>query len=70
MKIVLPAADGTLQPYQISPPRGWPRPEGPPRSRVAYAAAHVVADPLGDPAAPVPAVDWDSTLRVRRHLWA
>lgn len=70
MKIVLPAADGTLQPYQISPPRGWPRPEGPPRSRVVYAAAHVVADPLGDPAAPVPAVDWDSTLRVRRHLWA
>ena len=70
MKIVLPAPDGTLQPYQLSPPRGWPRPEGPPRSRVVYAAAHVVADPLGDPAAPEPAVDWDSTLRVRRHLWA
>src|SRR5215469_2897855 len=70
MKIVLPAPDGTLQPYQLSPPRGWPRPEGPPRSRVVYAAAHVVADPLGDPAALEPAVDWDSTLRVRRHLWA
>lgn len=70
MKIILPAPDGTLQPYQLAPSRGWPRPEAPPQSRVAYAAAHVVADPLGDPAAPVPALDWDATLRVRRHLWA
>ena len=70
MKIIMPAPDGTLQPYQLAPPRGWPRPETPPQSRVAYAAAHVVADPLGDPAAPAPALDWDATLRVRRHLWA
>ncbi|HEY7260103.1 MAG TPA: DUF993 family protein [Trebonia sp.] len=70
MKIILPAPDGTLQAYQLAPPRGWLRPEGPPRSRVAYAAAHVVADPLGDPAALEPALDWDATMRVRRHLWA
>jgi Protein of unknown function (DUF993) len=70
MKIVLPAPDGTVAPYQLGPARGWPRPGTPPRSRIAYAAAHVVADPLGDPAAPVPALDWDATLRVRRHLWA
>ena len=39
--------------------------------RVAYAAAHVVADPLGDnvPGAPA-AVDWDATLAFRRHLWS
>jgi Protein of unknown function (DUF993) len=70
VNIVLPASDGSLQPYTLAPPRGWPRPEAPSQSRVAYAAAHVVADPLGDPAAPVPAIDWDATLRVRRHLWA
>jgi Protein of unknown function (DUF993) len=70
VKIVLPASDGTLKPYQLAPHRGWPRPETPSRSRVAYAAAHVVADPLSDPAAPSPALDWDATLRVRRHLWA
>jgi hypothetical protein len=70
VKIILPAPDGTVQPYQLAPSRGWPRPEVPPQSRVAYAAAHVVADPLGDPAAPEPALDWDATLRVRRHLWA
>jgi hypothetical protein len=39
-----------------------------PRSRVAYAAAHVVADPLGGPAPA--ALDWDATLRFRRHLWS
>jgi hypothetical protein len=43
----------------------------PPAGRVAYAAAHVVADPLGDntPGAPA-AIDWDATLRFRRHLWS
>ncbi|MFC7549570.1 dihydrodipicolinate synthase family protein [Plantactinospora sp. GCM10030261] len=40
-------------------------------SRVAYAAAHVVADPAAEnvPGAPA-AVDWDATLAFRRHLWA
>jgi hypothetical protein len=34
----------------------------PPRTRVAFAAAHVAADPRG-------AIDWDATLAFRRHLW-
>lgn len=40
-------------------------------SRVAYAAAHVVADPRAEnvPGAPA-AVDWDATLAFRRHLWS
>jgi hypothetical protein len=70
MKITLPAPDGTLQPYQLAPPRAWPRAEAPPRERVAYAAAHVVADPAGDPADPAPGLDWDATLRLREHLWS
>ncbi|MBZ9677512.1 dihydrodipicolinate synthase family protein [Mesorhizobium sp. ES1-1] len=39
-------------------------------SRIAYAAAHVVSDPLGmnDPWSR-PAVDWESTTAFRRHLW-
>ncbi|MGW1231370.1 dihydrodipicolinate synthase family protein [Streptomyces californicus] len=42
-----------------------------PTSRTVFSAAHVVADPYadaggGDPAA----VDWESTLAFRRHLWA
>ncbi|GAA1867534.1 DUF993 family protein [Asanoa iriomotensis] len=40
-------------------------------SRVAYAAAHVVADPGADntPGAPA-ALDWDATLAFRHHLWS
>ncbi|MFJ9456438.1 dihydrodipicolinate synthase family protein [Kitasatospora sp. NPDC101447] len=46
-------------------------PAHPPRSRTAFAAAHVVADPLGDNAPGAPAaVDWDATLAFRRHLWS
>jgi Protein of unknown function (DUF993) len=40
------------------------------RSRLAYAAVHVVADPLADvsPMAPA-AIDWETTLAFRRHVW-
>jgi len=68
--ITLPRFDGTLEPYQLLPPREWKMSNQIPRSRIAYAAAHVVADPLGDPSAPVAALDWDQTLRFRRHLWS
>ncbi|MFD1985968.1 dihydrodipicolinate synthase family protein [Mesorhizobium newzealandense] len=39
-------------------------------SRIAYAAAHVVADPLDmtDPWSR-PVVDWDRTMAFRHHLW-
>jgi hypothetical protein len=37
-------------------------PRGPAKTRVAFAAAHVVAGPDGD-------VDWEATLSFRRHLW-
>jgi len=40
------------------------------RSRIAYAAVHVVADPLADvsPLSPA-AIDWELTLAFRRHIW-
>ncbi|GIH76641.1 dihydrodipicolinate synthase family protein [Planobispora longispora] len=65
-RIVLPGGE-----YTLREPVTWERPAGPPRSRIVYAAAHVVADPLGDntPGSPA-AVDWDATLRFRRHLWS
>jgi hypothetical protein len=69
--IPLPRLDGTIEPYVLGEPRLWSRPDGPIRVRSAYAAVHVVADPLGDntPGAPA-AVDWDATLAFRRHLWS
>ena len=42
-----------------------------PWTRTAYAAAHVVADPLAeaDPWLDC-ALDWDRTLAFREHLWS
>jgi len=67
----LPRADGALAPYELREPVAWPAPAGPFRSRVAYAAAHVVCDPLAD-VDPLTgaAIDWDATLAYRRHLWS
>jgi len=41
-----------------------------PFNRVAFAAVHVVSDPLAvrDPWL-APAIDWDATIAYRRHLW-
>ncbi|MFI7447814.1 dihydrodipicolinate synthase family protein [Nonomuraea sp. NPDC049714] len=57
--------------YTLREPVTWTPVECPATSRVVYAAAHVVADPLGDntPGSPA-AVDWEATLRFRRHLWS
>ncbi len=68
----LPQADGTLAPFALRAAVRWPAPAVAPRwNRVAFAAAHVVADPLAaiDPWLAT-AVDWDTTLAFRRHLWS
>lgn len=68
----LPVAGGALQAYTLRRPSPWPVLTAPPVfSRVAFAAAHVVADPRvdNDPWVDT-AVDWDATLAYRRHLWA
>ena len=68
--IRLPRADGSLHPYTLQPPRAWHMVANKP-NRVAYAAAHVVADPLSmsDPWLQT-AIDWDATLAYRRYLWS
>jgi hypothetical protein len=67
----LPRADRTVEHYTLAAARSYPRPDGPFRSRIAYAAAHVVADPLVDTTpAGKPAIDWEATLAYRRHLWS
>lgn len=65
--IVLPDGGGELV---LDRAADWTPPPAPPRSRVAFAAAHIVADPLGDNAPGMrTAVDWDATMAIRRHLW-
>ena len=67
----LPRPDGTLEPYVMREPVVWTAPTGPIQSRVAYAAAHVVCDPLAD-CDPLsqPRLDWEATLSYRRYLWS
>ena len=71
MKITLPAADGTLQPYTLRGPAGFrPAAPGTRFSRIAYSAAHVVADARAavDPWLQC-AIDWDATIAYRQRLW-
>ncbi len=69
MAIVLPEANGVRRSYALT--GQVVRPVAAPRfSRVVYAAAHVVANPLAmsDPWSK-PVVDWDRTMAFRHHLW-
>jgi Protein of unknown function (DUF993) len=66
----LPTAEGRIEPFATRPPRDFPR-AAPPFPRVAYSAAHVVADPLADHDPWLePRIDWDRTIAYRRYLWS
>ena len=66
----LPIAGGKLAPYTMRPARQFPA-ATPPFDRIAYAAVHVVADPLADRDPWLDcAIDWDRTIAFRRHLWS
>ncbi|MBJ7577266.1 dihydrodipicolinate synthase family protein [Devosia sp. MC532] len=67
----LPNADRSITPYVL---KGDPIPfvkfKASDFPRIAYSAAHVVADPLAvvDPWL-TPAIDWDTTLKFRHRMW-
>jgi len=68
--ITLPTGSGALEPFTTSPPSAFPARSNRPFNRVAYSAAHVVADPLADNDPWLgPAIDWDATIAYRRHLY-
>ncbi|MEP7061807.1 MAG: dihydrodipicolinate synthase family protein [Betaproteobacteria bacterium] len=70
--INLPAAGGRLVSYALRDAQPWPRPAARPQfNRVAFAAAHVVADPRASAESSQDgALDWDATIAYRQHLWA
>jgi len=68
----LPTANGALQPYTLSGAAAHaPAPPGTRFNRIAYSAAHVVADPRAaiDPWLQC-AIDWDATIAYRQRLWS
>ncbi|MBB5753270.1 dihydrodipicolinate synthase family protein [Prosthecomicrobium pneumaticum] len=71
IRLVLPTRAGGLAPFTMPERRDFGAIDPARFSRVAYAAAHVVADPLrqDDPFGRA-AVDWDATMAFRRHLWS
>jgi hypothetical protein len=70
MELLLPDSAGKLRPYALSG-KSLPAPKpGGFKSRVAYAAAHVVLDPEQTTEVARPVLDWESTLAFRRHLWS
>ncbi len=71
MKLILPNPVGQLEPYALTGTPLVPRTPQVPLTRTAFAAAHVVSDPLAErsPWDGRPAVDWEATLRFRQGLW-
>ncbi len=70
LSIHLPATDRRMVSYALSAPRDFPVVQQGAFNRIAFSAAHVVADPLAgaDPWVEA-AVDWDATIAYRRSLW-
>lgn len=70
-EVTIPLEDGSTTRYRLGDRAPFSPPSGPLTSRRAYAAVHVVADPLADNT-PVsaPRIDWDATLAFRRHVWS
>ena len=79
--INLPMGDRELQPYSLRAPLELPQSDAqsdaqlgasaPVFNRVAYSAAHVVADQFAgvNPWLGL-GIDWDATIAYRRHLWS
>ncbi len=69
--MLLPTEAGTLEAYRLTGDPLVPRAPRVPLTRTAFAAAHVISDPMRErsPWDTRPAVDWDATLAFRQGLW-
>jgi hypothetical protein len=72
VRILLPASNGELTSYALKNAQEYAGSKSKPAfNRIAYAAAHVVVDPICDydPLSDAPAIDWDRTLAFRGYLY-
>ncbi len=72
LSLRLPIAAGTLKTYRLHESKPFAAPTSAPRfDRIAYSAAHVVADPFtaNDPWL-CASLDWDATIAYRQRLWS
>jgi hypothetical protein len=69
--VLLIDQDGVVIRRRLAPPPALTRPGRPIRSRMAYAATHVVPKPWAANTPGTPAdIDWDRTLAFRHHIWS
>lgn len=70
LSLRLPTADRSIETYRLKASRSFPAKLEGTLNRVAFSAAHVVADPLAecDPWLNQ-AIDWDRTIAFREHVW-
>ena len=70
LSIRLPRADRALDRFELSAPRNFPQRTEGRLNRIAFAAVHVVADPLADVDPWLgTAIDWERTIAFREHIW-
>ena len=70
LSLKLPTADRSIETYRLAASRTFPAKLEGTLNRVAFSAAHVVADPLADNDPWLSAaIDWDRTIAFREHVW-
>src|SRR5258707_6739879 len=70
LSLKLPTADRSIETYRLAASRTFPSKLEDTLIRVAFSAAHVVADPLADVDPWLSAaIDWDRTIAFREHVW-
>ncbi|HUH07597.1 MAG TPA: DUF993 family protein [Egibacteraceae bacterium] len=69
LSLDLPTADGQLRSYTLQGRPAEALAGPPPKTRLAFAAPHVIPDPLRASASDPGVVDMSATLAVRRRLW-
>ena len=70
LSLRLPTADRSIETYRLAASRTFPAKLEGTLNRVAFSAAHVVADPLADNDPWLSsAIDWDRTIAFREHVW-
>ena len=71
MQLNLPTKSGRSEIYVLQGGTSFDVPRNLTFNRIAYSAAHVVADPFADNSPFLePAIDWDKTIEYRRYLWS
>src|SRR5690349_7176300 len=70
LSLKLPMADRSIETYRLAASRMFPAKLEGTLNRVAFSAAHVVADPFADNDPWLTsAIDWDRTIAFREHIW-